>query len=45
MNTSMYDALNNLYIRKIVNKAGLRKAVSDKVITADDYQKITGETY
>lgn len=38
-------ALENLYHRNKVMKDGLRQAVTDGVITADEYQKITQEAY
>lgn len=41
----MFQAFKNLYIRGKVKKAGLSQAVKDKLITAADYQKITGEAY
>lgn len=37
--------LKNLFIRGKINKAGLRKAVVDGVINADEYRTITGEDY
>lgn len=35
-------ALANLYRRDKVTKDGLKKAVADGVITAEQYQEITG---
>lgn len=37
--------LQNLYKRHKVNFAGLREAVSDGVITAEEFFLITGEEY
>lgn len=36
-------ALENLYRRNKITKDGLKKAVTDGVITAEEYKKITGE--
>jgi hypothetical protein len=41
----MFQAFKNLYIRGKIKKEGLAHAVKDKLITAADYQKITGEAY
>ena len=38
-------ALANLYRRNKVTKDGLKQAVVDGVITAEQYQEITGEAY
>lgn len=38
-------ALQGLYRRGKVTAAGLRKAVEDTTITADEYKSITGEEY
>ena len=38
-------ALANLYRRQKVTKEGLRQAVADGVITAAQYQEITGAAY
>lgn len=38
-------AMQNLYQRGKVTKAGLQQAVKDGVITADEYANITGEAY
>jgi len=38
-------ALQNLYRRVKVTKDGLKQAVADKVITAEEYATITGEIY
>lgn len=38
-------ALANLYKRNRINKAGLKQAVIDEVITAEQYMEITGEEY
>ena len=41
----MYNTFKMLYIRGKIKKAGVTQAVKDKVITAADYEKITGEAY
>ena len=38
-------ALAGLYRRKKVTKDGLRRAVEDNVITAEEYRIITNEVY
>lgn len=38
-------AMANLYRRQKVTKEGLRQAVVDGVLTAAEYQEITGEAY
>lgn len=38
-------ALVNLYRRNKITKDGLKKAVEDGVITAEEYKEITNETY
>ena len=38
-------AMENLYRHGKVKKAGMRKAVADGVINAEEYQEITGEAY
>ena len=38
-------ALANLFRRGKVTKIGLKQAVADGVITATEYEKITGEAY
>mgnify|MGYP005786788099 CR=1 FL=1 len=38
-------ALDNLYRRNRINKAGLKQAVLDEVITLEEYEEITGEEY
>ena len=38
-------AMANLYRRGKVSQEGLRQAVVDGVITAAEYQEITGEAY
>ena len=38
-------AMDNLYRRNRITKDGLKKAVTDGVITAAEYEKITGEIY
>lgn len=38
-------AMANLYRRGKVTKDGLKQAVADGVITAADYEEITGEAY
>lgn len=38
-------ALANLYRRGKVTKDGLKKSVADGVITAAEYEEITGEVY
>ena len=38
-------AIYTLYRTKRVNNEGVRKAVADRIITADDYKMITGEAY
>lgn len=38
-------AMANLYRRKKITNDGLKQAVSDGVITAAEYEKITGEAY
>ncbi len=37
-------ALTNLYTRNKITKNGLKKAVSDGVITAEQYKEITNES-
>lgn len=41
----MVNTFKMLYIRGRIKKAGLVRAVKDKLITAADYEKITGEAY
>ena len=41
----MVNTFNMLYIRKKIKKAGLIQAVKDGMISANDYEKITGEDY
>jgi len=41
----MFKTLKELYRRQKVTKEGLAQAVSDGVITAEQYQEITGEAY
>ena len=41
----MENTFKMLYIRGRIKKAGLIQAVKDKLITAADYEKITGEAY
>lgn len=41
----MYNTFKMLYIRGKVKKTGLSQAVKDKLISAADYEKITGEAY
>lgn len=38
-------ALDNLYRRNRINKAGLKQALLDGVILPQEYQQITGEPY
>lgn len=38
-------AMANLYRRNRITKDGLKQAVADGVITAAEYQEITGEDY
>ena len=38
-------AVYTLYRTKRITLAGVRQAVRDKLITAEEYAKITGETY
>ena len=38
-------AMANLYRRQKVTKEGLRQAVADGVLTAAEYQEITGTLY
>lgn len=38
-------AMANLYRRKKITKDGLKKSVVDGVITAAEYEAITGESY
>ena len=38
-------ALDNLYRRKKATKEGLKQAVLDEVITLEEYEEITGESY
>lgn len=38
-------ALQALYLRGKVSKDGLKQAAADGVLTADEYQAITGEAY
>ena len=37
--------MENLYRRNKVTKDGLKQAVVDKVITAEEYLEISGEVY
>jgi len=39
------NAYKNLYDKERVDKVGLRRAVMRKLITAEEYQEITGEVY
>lgn len=43
--SNVAKALQNLYRRGNVNKTGLKRAVSDGVITPEEYQEITSEVY
>ena len=38
-------ALENLYRRNKITKDGMKQAVKDGVITAEEYAEITGEIY
>ena len=38
-------AMANLYRRQKITKEGLKQAVVDSVLTAAEYQEITGEAY
>lgn len=38
-------AIYTLYKAKRINLDGMKKAVRDKVITADEFQQITGKEY
>lgn len=38
-------AMANLYRRKKITKDGLKQSVADGVITAAEYEKITGKTF
>lgn len=38
-------AMANLYRRGKVTKSGMKQAVADGVITAAEYEEITGEAY
>ena len=38
-------AMENLYRRNKITKEGLRQAVVDGVITAEEYTEITGKDY
>lgn len=38
-------AMRNLYNKGRITVEGLRKAVEDGVITAEEFAQITGETY
>lgn len=40
-----FNTLKNLYNRNKITKNGLRKAVEDGVITAEQYITIVGEMY
>ena len=39
------NAMRNLYRNNRITKSGLKKAVTDGVITANDYRSITGEEF
>ena len=41
----MFKAILNLYKHKRITKAGVADAVVEGIITAEDYEKITGEVY
>lgn len=41
----MFKALKSLYERGRIHKNGLRAAVCDKLITEEEYKKITGEDF
>lgn len=41
----MFERLQRLYNEGKITKDGLKKAVKNGLITADDYAKITGERY
>lgn len=43
--TTKAKTLQNLYNRKRVSITGLRKAVVDGTITAEEFKTITGEEY
>ena len=38
-------AIYTLYRSKRINVDGVKQAVADKIITADEYKMITGEAY
>lgn len=38
-------AMANLYRRNRITKDGLKQAVADGIITAAEYQEVTGESY
>ena len=40
-----YKQLEMLYKRGMITKEGLKDAVADGKITAEEYQQITGEEY
>ena len=40
-----FTTLKNLYARNKLTKNGLRKAVADGLITAEQYAVIVGESY
>jgi len=41
----MFDRLRRLYIEGKLTKEGLKKAVRNGIITAEEYSVITGEEY
>jgi uncharacterized XkdX family phage protein len=42
----MFEMLKHLYKdKKVISKKGLKKAVSNGYITAEEYEEITGEAY
>lgn len=41
----MFERLKRLYEGNRLTKDGLKKAVAENLITADQYEQITGETY
>lgn len=43
--TAKAKAIYTLYKAKRINLDGMKKAVRDKVITADEFQQITGKEY
>ena len=41
----MFDRLKRLYDENRLTKEGLKNAVAKNLITAEEYQQITGEKY